>query len=431
LIDTIPVDAGPTDYFIKFIENSIDTSYLVTIKNTTYYFGSVDQVRFVFDGSRPVYDQRSGKVFSDYVNVLKYNSNSNNSSSLGYNYLLNVVDQPIQSDGLPNDFQITVSTIDQITGFTYDPDFFTDIIGTSTTAYVFFRIISDINDLFRPQLLPANLIITAFATLSQVEFVKYEYPAGTVFYCIEGNGQSGIPKFYQTVEVIGSLPPVLNVVDVSNQYLVTTGRSAINFQYRHNSSNTTRIDPATTNIIDLYVVTAAYYSSYQNWLRDTTGTVPFPPEPTINELQQSYGDLDSYKMISDSVILNSVTFKPLFGQKAAPALRGTLKIIKSPATTVSDSQIRSSVLTALNSYFTLDKWDFGDTFYFSELTAYLHLELGGLISSVVLVSSNPNESFGDLYEVRCGPSEIFVNGATSDDVIVVASLSPATLQRTI
>ena len=264
-----------------------------------------------------------------------------------------------------------------------------------------------------------------------MEFVKYEYPAETVFYCINGNGQDGVARFYQTVLVVGTQPPILNVVDVTSQYLVTTGRGALNFQYRHNSSNTTRIDPATTNIIDLYLVTEAYYAAYQNWLRDTTGTVSLPPQPTINELQQSYGGLDSYKMISDSVVLNSVTFKPLFGQKAAPALRGTIKVIKSLATTASDSQIRSSVLAALNSYFTLDKWDFGDTFYFSELTAYLHLQLGDLISSVVLVSSNPDETFGDLYEIQCAPNEIFTNGATTDDVIVVASLSPSTLQRTI
>jgi len=431
VLDVIPTNPSPTDYFVKFTQNSIDNSYTVTLRNTTYYFGSVDQVRFVFDGTQRVYDQRSGKVFSDYVNVLKYNSNVNNSATLGYDYILNVVDQPIQSDGLPNDFQVSVSTIDLITGFSYDPDFFTDIVGTSTTALVFFRIVTDLTDMFRTVLLPVDSIITAYSTVNQVEFVKYEYPAGTVFYCSNGDGQTGIPRFYQSVEVVGTQPPVLNLNDVTNQYLVATGRGAVNFQYRHNSSNTTRIDPATTNIIDLYVVTQAYYFAYQNWLRDTTGTVPLPSEPTINELQQSYGELDSYKMISDSVVLNSVTFKPLFGQKAVPALRGTIKVIKSFATTASDSQIRSSVLSALNSYFTLDKWDFGDTFYFSELTAYLHMQLGDLISSVVLVSSNPNETFGDLYEIQSSPSEIFVNGATTDDIIVVTSLNPATLQRSI
>jgi hypothetical protein len=134
-------------------------------------------------------------------------------------------------------------------------------------------------------------------------------------------------------------------------------------------------------------------------------------------------------MISDSVILNSVTFKPLFGTKAAPALQGMIKVIKNPGTVASDSQIISSVLAALNSYFTIDIWDFGDTFFMSELTAYLHVQLGSLISSVVLVPANPNQTFGDLYEVKCQPNEIFVNGATASDVVVISSLTPAALQR--
>jgi hypothetical protein len=134
-------------------------------------------------------------------------------------------------------------------------------------------------------------------------------------------------------------------------------------------------------------------------------------------------------MISDSIVPNSVSFKPLFGTKAMPALQGTIKVIKSPATTASDSQIRSSVLSALNSYFTIDKWDFGDTFYMSELTAYLHVQLAGLISSVVLVPADPNQTFGDLYEIRSAPNEIFVNGATTNDIIVISALTPQALQR--
>ena len=106
----------------------------------------------------------------------------------------------------------------------------------------------------------------------------------------------------------------------------------------------------------------------------------------------------------------------------------TIKIIKSPFTTASDSQIRSATLTALNSYFSLDKWNFGDTFYFSELSAYLHAEVGELISSAVLVPNDPTMSFGDLYEIKCAPYEIFVNAATANDVLVISALTPAQLQ---
>ena len=215
---------------------------------------------------------------------------------------------------------------------------------------------------------------------------------------------------------------------VQPQYSVRSGRQGLSFQYRHNSNNTTRIDPATTNIIDLYVVTQAYYTSYQNYIQDTTGTVPEPNRPTINQLSQDYGQVQDYKMLSDSVILNSVVFKPLFGPKAAVALRGTIKVIKNSATSASDSEIRSAVLTAMNNYFNVNNWDFGDTFYFSELSAYLHSECGEFVSSAVLVSNDPEQPFGDLYEIKCLPYEIFVNAATSNDVLVVPALTPAELQ---
>ena len=78
--------------------------------------------------------------------------------------------------------------------------------------------------------------------------------------------------------------------------------------------------------------------------------------------------------------------------------------------------------------FNVNNWNFGDTFYFSELSAYLHAEVGELISSAVLVSNDPTKPFGDLYEIKCLPYEIFVNAATADDVLVVPALTPVELQ---
>lgn len=133
-------------------------------------------------------------------------------------------------------------------------------------------------------------------------------------------------------------------------------------------------------------------------------------------------------MISDSVILNSVIFKPLFGSKASSNLRATIKVIKASKTNASDSEIRSAVLSTMDNYFNINNWSFGDTFYFSELSAYLHTELGELISSVVLVPNDPNLKFGDLYEIKCAPYEIFVNAATANDVVVIHALTPTELQ---
>ena len=82
----------------------------------------------------------------------------------------------------------------------------------------------------------------------------------------------------------------------------------------------------------------------------------------------------------------------------------------------------------MDAYFSLDKWNFGDTFYFSELSAYLHAECGELISSAVLVPNDPTKRFGDLYEIKSMPYEIFVNAATANDVQVIPALTPTQLQ---
>jgi hypothetical protein len=209
---------------------------------------------------------------------------------------------------------------------------------------------------------------------------------------------------------------------------VNEQQTKLNFQYRHNAPLTSRIDPGTTNIIDLYVVTLGYYTSYQNWIRDTTGTVVEPDVPTIDELSTEYQGLQDYKMLSDNIILNSVVFKPLFGQKAAQELRATIKVIRAQGSTASTSEIKSSVVASMNTYFSIDKWNFGDTFYFSELAAYLHRELGTIISSVVLVPLNSQKYFGDLYEIRSAPNEIFVNGATINNIEVIEALTSTNLR---
>jgi hypothetical protein len=46
----------------------------------------------------------------------------------------------------------------------------------------------------------------------------------------------------------------------------------------------------------------------------------------------------------------------------------------------------------------------------------------------VLVSNDPTKPFGDLYEIKCMPYEIFVNAATAADVLVIPALTPAELQ---
>jgi hypothetical protein len=414
------------DYFVKFVCTGTN-SYTITYRSLTYYFGSVADTRFTFNRDEIVYDPFSGKIIQDFVNVLSVNTQPDSTQSLGRDYKINIVGQTTQSDGYINDFEVEVAATDvNNRQLIVNPDFFNEITGyinggTNIGIYTFFETVIDPLNLSRQYIIPSTDIIYSYPAINQIEVVKYDYPLGQVFYAFTEN------KFYASVQDRTVLTPFY-IMTLQPQYTMLPGRQGVSFQYRHNSNNTNRIDPVTTNIIDMYVVTQSYYTAYQNYIQDTTGTIPLPKSPTMTELGQDYGQLQDYKMLSDSVILNSVVFKPLFGPKAPAALQGTIKVIKANSTSASDSEIRSAVLTAMNTYFNVNNWNFGDTFYFSELSAYLHAECGDLISSAVLVPNDPQKPFGDLYEIKCLPYEIFANAATPNDIVVVAALTPAELQ---
>jgi len=413
-------------YFVKLISTE-DNTYKITFKSLTYYFGSVADTRFTFSKGELVYDPFSGKIIQDFINILSINPQPASTQPLGKDLKISILGQTVESDGYVNDFQVEVAATDiNNRQIILMPDFFQQITGyvsggSNIGNYVFFKKIQDAINLTREVIIPSTTVEFQYPTKNQIEVVKYDFPVGQLFYAFSEN------TFYKSVQDPTVIIPVFELVE-QEQFSVKTGRQGISFQYRHNSNNTNRVDPATTNIIDLYVATQSYYTAYQNWIKDTTNTVPKPLIPTITELNQEYGDIQNFKMLSDSVVLNSVVFKPLFGSKADSALRATIKVIRQASTNASDSEIRSTVLEAINNYFNINNWDFGDTFFFSELSAYLHAECGELVSSVVLVPNDPSKSFGDLYEIRCMPYEIFVSAATANDIQVVAGLTPAELQ---
>jgi hypothetical protein len=47
---------------------------------------------------------------------------------------------------------------------------------------------------------------------------------------------------------------------------------------------------------------------------------------------------------------------------------------------------------------------------------------------VVLVPINPQKSFGDLYEIRSAPNQIFVNAATINNIEVISALTSTNIR---
>ena len=410
-------------WLIQFITNGV--SYTVVSRGLDYVFASVLQTRFTFDGSESIYDSRTGLVIDDFVKVLKTNSKPDSNQPLTSDVKMDIIAQPVQSDGFVNDYEVIVSYVDSdADGVADNPDFFDEIVAPNidpNSKLVFLKQTVDFDNLERYLPVDPGIVNSEYATKDDIEIVKTEFVSGQIFYTYDEK------VFYELVfTVVNGI--IQRTLVQTNIYKARIGRQSLGFQYRHNSPLTNIIDPGSTNIIDLYLVVEEYYIAYQNYIKDTTGTVAEPSPPTISELSTAYAKLDDYKMISDTVVPNTVIFKPLFGAKAPSQLRATIKVVKTPKVTATVSEIKSQVVANMNNYFTIDKWDFGDSFFFSELAAYLHKQMGSIISSVVLVPLNPLKSFGDLYEIRSAPNEIFVNGATVADVEVIDALTQSNIQ---
>ena len=128
------------------------------------------------------------------------------------------------------------------------------------------------------------------------------------------------------------------------------------------------------------------------------------------------------KSLSDQIVYHPVKYKILFGSNAAEELQATFKVVKNPKTNVTDAVIKTRVIAAINEFFALDNWDFGDTFYFTELAAFIHNQLAPDLLTAVIVPNQSGQGFGSLFQIDSASDEIFISGATVGDVTIISAL---------
>jgi hypothetical protein len=206
-----------------------------------------------------------------------------------------------------------------------------------------------------------------------------------------------------------------------------SGVEGVNFAWFHRTPRYHLIDPAATNIIDIYVVTRGYARDVRLWLSGQASKKP--TAPSSYQLRSDYQNLLENKMISDTVILHSGNIKPILGPKADSELQATIKVIKSSDRSLSNNQIKSSIVDAVTAFFDITRWEFGETFYFSELSAYIHSQLPVAIDSVVLVPVLNTNTFGDLYQVFAREDEIIQVDISVEQIEIIDSLDSKTLRQ--
>jgi len=397
-------------WWFKFTNDG--NTYTVLYRKLDYIFESEGQNKFHYDAQEKIYDYKTGKSVKDTVKILKTNSIVSTGNSVGYPITWQVVDTVTESDGFQDNRKVKVGFYDDDDdGVVDNPEIFDIFVEPDTSIaskFVFFEKYISYDTIERYRFYAAtNFIVVENETDINVNTTTYT--DGQLFY------------FYDSAEdVIKKYSTTTNTLTTTTDYIAKRGRSSINFQYRHNAGQETRIDPSVSNIVDVYMLERTYDNLFRIWLQD--GGVK-PEASTSDQLRISYsGTLDKLKSLSDQVVYHPVKYRILFGSDADEELQATFKVVKNTKTNVSDAVIRTRVIAAINEFFALDNWDFGDSFYYTELAAYVHNQLAPDLLTAVIVPNQAGQTFGSLFQINSAADEIFISGATVDDVSIITAL---------
>jgi hypothetical protein len=331
---------------------------------------------------------------------------------LGVDYRWQINNSVVEIDGYVDPKKVVVGFYDANNDGQIDnPDAFDHIVAPASTSlqttfndkFVYFQIASDAS---RYSLLDDQTLITAYPDETEVTS-----PAeGELYYFYLTN----VVKTYTAGEFI-----------LNNNYFARSGRSNIKFHYIHNSGEERRIDPSKSNIIDIYVLTAAYDSAYRAWLASGS-TANQPLGPTSQSLENDFAaTLDPIKSISDTLVFHPASYKVLFGKQASPNLQATFKAVRNSTRTNSDNDLITRILESINQYFSLDNWEFGQSFNFTELSTFVLNQMTPDIINFVIVPKNSDLPFGSLFEIACQSNEILISGTTASDIEIIDSVTAA------
>lgn len=365
---------------IDALDGSLD-SWRLTTRNYKLVLESPTS-KFWYNPGTFLIDPETKKRVFDQMKVLKSNLNADGSAPLGIDHKYMTVGSYVNADGTTYDsaLVLTPTTLDEAEvaadGRPYAAFLFLDFVPVD--SYVYFK-----RDALTGKLTPAPK--TAY--LESLTFTN----------------------------------------DESGDFVRKRGREGLDFVWIHYAAQESLIDPAPSNIIDMFVLTRGYYSRLIDWVRGTSSTEPIPPTPF--ELRSTYRTLLVNKMISDTTILHPAKVKLLFGTKAQPELRAKIKVVKTNSSRLANDQLRLKVLDLVNSFFSIDNLEFGQSFYATALQAVVHKALPLDVASIVLVPEFPTNYFGDLMQITAGEDEVLVSALELKDVLIVEGLDRSTLRQ--
>jgi len=391
-----------------------DTEYYTTqFRLLRYIFESDTQVRFFFDASDKIYDTRTNTVEKDKIKVLSINTVPNATTPFTYDRDWEITEEYTGLDGYVDTKKIQISFSDTDDDSVVDnPDIFLEIVDPLTnpiSKYV-------VQELY-------------IIEQQQEDYRWIDNSTGTVIILSTQpvNGVNGQYYYFIDTDVVKVYSSTTGIFTPSLNYKVYVGRSNLKFQYIHNADYESRIDPGLTNLIDIFVLTKQYDRQYREWLNGSRPVQPLPPssDALYNLLSP---DLNKIKSISDEIVYHPAKYKVLFGPTSTIDVQATFKVVKNSEIVISDNDVKSRVLSAINEFFSVESWEFGDNFYFSELLTYVMNRTAPNIVNFLVVPKKSDLTFGSLYEIRSEKDQIFINGATIDDIEIISAVTASKLK---
>lgn len=211
-----------------------------------------------------------------------------------------------------------------------------------------------------------------------------------------------------------------NLIEVDKSiYKVYDGKKGLTFAWKHKANENYVIDPCTTNIIDVFVLTNEYYNKVQEWIKDGKKST-FPKEPSATELKGVFKTLENNKMISDTMVWHPITYKLLFGYESDSKTRCIFKVIKQNEL-LTDNEVKKSVINCIDEFF--QSMTVGQSFFFTQLSTYIESNIPNIVKSVIIVPTDNDKSFGELFQVSCEDNQILLSTASLSDVQIITSIN--------
>lgn len=415
-ISNANIDSSWMVSFVKDVEG-----YVVRIRSLDYVFGSIKQNQFYFDSNQKTYDSRTGKTIKDQIKVLGINVGNDLITPLIQDKVFEVSDAIKFDDNYQSTSEIKIAFADSDDdGVIDNPETFEAIVGLPTDLkFLFFRKGYDAS---------GN---TNYTYLDNTNNSLITYKTSQFTTDISEFSQDDLVYFYtQSENRVMRVNRVNNIFEIEPNIKVVVGRAGLKFQYIHNANVDRRIDPSISNIIDVHLLTRNYDTAFRKYVSGVT--LIQPESPSSDSLRISYGSaLDLIKTISDEIIYYPVNYKILFGQMADPSLQAVFKVVKNSAQSINDNDLKVRIISAINTFFDVNNWDFGDRFYLGELITFITNQVAPDISNLVIVPRQTTQVFGSLFEIQSRSDEIFVSGARVDDIEIVTAITASAIRASV